>query len=58
LRAAQSAANPMGVRQIEPGPQAEDAWMCDVGEVARATLRYSCGSWYLSANIGKPRAFL
>ena len=48
----------MGVRQIEPGPQAEDAWMCDVGEVARATLRYSCGSWYLSANIGKPRAFL
>ena len=30
-----------------------------VGELAGRTLRYTCGSWYLGANIpGKPRVFM
>ena len=38
---------------------AEDEWVGHVGEVASRTLRYTCSSWYLGANMpGKPRVFM
>jgi cation diffusion facilitator CzcD-associated flavoprotein CzcO len=44
---------------IEPKPEAEDAWVEHGNEVAGRTLRYTCGSWYLGANVpGKPRVFM
>ena len=48
-----------GLRRIEATPEAEDAWVAHVNEVADATLYPSCNSWYLGANIpGKPRVFM
>ncbi len=44
---------------IEPTPEAEDAWVGHGNEVAGRTLRYTCSSWYLGANVpGKPRVFM
>ena len=44
---------------IEASRDAEEAWVGHVGEVAGATLRSSCSSWYVGANIpGKPRVFM
>ena len=44
---------------IEPEPEAQDAWNVHVGSVANITLRSTCSSWYLGANIpGKPRVFM
>jgi cyclohexanone monooxygenase len=48
-------------RTIEPTPEAEDAWVRHVFEVADGTMltAESCNSWYLGANIpGKPRIFM
>ncbi len=46
-------------RSIEPGVAAEDAWVMHNEEVSGNTLKPSCGSWYVGANIpGKPRVFL
>ncbi|TNF86221.1 MAG: NAD(P)/FAD-dependent oxidoreductase [Gammaproteobacteria bacterium] len=50
-----------GARTIEPTPEAEDAWVRHVFEVADGTMltAESCNSWYLGANIpGKPRIFM
>ena len=48
-----------GLARIEPKPEAEEEWVAHVGELAGRTLRYTCGSWYLGANIaGKPRVFM
>ena len=48
-----------GVAVIEPSRQAEEAWVGHVGEVADITLRSTCSSWYVGANIpGKPRVFM
>lgn len=48
-----------GARVIEARPEAEDAWVAHVNEMAGLTLLPTCNSWYLGANIpGKPRAFL
>ena len=48
-----------GMRRIEATPEAEDAWVAHVNEVADTTLYPSCNSWYLGANIpGKPRVFM
>ncbi len=48
-----------GKRRIEATPEAEDAWVAHVNEVADATLYPSCNSWYIGANIpGKPRVFM
>jgi cation diffusion facilitator CzcD-associated flavoprotein CzcO len=45
--------------RIEPTAEAEDAWMVHVGETADRTLRSTCGSWYVGANIpGKARVFM
>jgi cyclohexanone monooxygenase len=48
-----------GATVIEAEPQAEEAWVGHVGTVADVTLRSSCSSWYVGANIpGKPRVFM
>jgi cyclohexanone monooxygenase len=48
-----------GIGQIEPSLEAEDDWCKHVAAVAATSLRATCGSWYLGANIpGKPRVFM
>ena len=48
-----------GLSWIEPHPEAEDAWISHVNEVADASLRSKVASWYVGANIpGKPRVFM
>jgi cyclohexanone monooxygenase len=48
-----------GATLIEASQDAEEAWVGHVGEAAGATLRSSCSSWYVGANIaGKPRVFM
>jgi cation diffusion facilitator CzcD-associated flavoprotein CzcO len=48
-----------GLHRIEATPEAEEAWVAHVNEVADSTLYPSCNSWYLGANIpGKPRVFM
>ena len=48
-----------GARVIEATDAAEQDWVAHVGQVAGATLRSSCSSWYVGANIpGKPRVFM
>jgi cyclohexanone monooxygenase len=52
----------MGNRQmdaIEATPQAEEAWVAHVNEVANMTLYPQANSWYMGANVpGKPRVFM
>ena len=48
-----------GLALVEPDPEAEDAWVDHVNEVANGTLFPEGGSWYLGANVaGKPRVFM
>ena len=48
-----------GVTVIEPVDAAQDEWVGHVGSVADITLRSTCSSWYVGANIpGKPRVFM
>ena len=48
-----------GLRRIEARPEAEDAWVSHVNELASQTLYTTCNSWYLGANVpGKPRVFM
>ena len=48
-----------GATAIEPSREAEEAWVGHVGEMAGGTLRSTCSSWYVGANIpGKPRVFM
>jgi cation diffusion facilitator CzcD-associated flavoprotein CzcO len=48
-----------GLKRIEPKVEAEDAWIGHVNEVAGKTLRSTCSSWYIGANIpGKPKVFM
>jgi cation diffusion facilitator CzcD-associated flavoprotein CzcO len=48
-----------GATSIEPSREAEEAWVGHVGEAADGTLRSTCSSWYVGANIpGKPRVFM
>ena len=45
--------------EIEAQIDAERQWMDHVEDIASNTLRYSCNSWYLGANVpGKPRVFM
>jgi cation diffusion facilitator CzcD-associated flavoprotein CzcO len=47
-----------GQDRIEATPEAEDAWVQHVLDIANASVYPSCDSWYLGANIpGKPRVF-
>ncbi|WP_417513105.1 flavin-containing monooxygenase [Minwuia sp.] len=48
-----------GASLIEPELEAEDRWVAHVNEVAGMTLRSTCSSWYVGANVpGKPRVFM
>jgi len=48
-----------GKREIDADLDYENAWVEEVNDAARKTLRYTCSSWYLGANIpGKPRVFM
>ncbi|MEI6204233.1 MAG: NAD(P)/FAD-dependent oxidoreductase [Enhydrobacter sp.] len=48
-----------GASVIEPVEQAQEEWVGHVGSVADITLRSTCSSWYVGANIpGKPRVFM
>jgi len=48
-----------GATVIEAEKSAEEAWVGHVGESAGNTLRSTCSSWYVGANIpGKPRVFM
>ena len=48
-----------GHREIDARREAEDAWVGHVNQVADMTLRSTCSSWYLGANVpGKPRVFM
>jgi cyclohexanone monooxygenase len=49
----------VGARTIEPLLTHEDAWVEHVNEVAQVSLRSTCSSWYVGANIpGQPRVFM
>ncbi|PJK27617.1 flavin-containing monooxygenase [Minwuia thermotolerans] len=44
---------------IEAEPEAEDSWVDHVNEVSGLSLRSTCSSWYVGANVpGKPRVFM
>jgi len=48
-----------GARRIEAAPEAQQAWVAHATEVAGYSLRSTCSSWYVGANIpGKPRVFM
>ena len=48
-----------GATVIEAERAAQDAWVGHVNELADASLRSTCSSWYVGANIpGKPRVFM
>lgn len=48
-----------GKTEIEAQEDAENEWMDHIEEVATHTLRYSCNSWYVGANVpGKKRVFM
>lgn len=48
-----------GLQICEPEPEAQDAWVTHVNEVAAATLMPQANSWYMGANVpGKPQIFM
>ena len=48
-----------GLSRIEPRAEAEESWVAHVREVAGTSLRSTCSSWYIGANVpGKPRVFM
>jgi cyclohexanone monooxygenase len=48
-----------GALRLAATPEAQDAWVAHVNEVADATLFPTANSWYLGANVpGKPRVFM
>jgi cyclohexanone monooxygenase len=49
----------VGATTIEPNQQDEDAWVAHVNDVSTVSLRSTCSSWYVGANIpGRPRVFM
>ena len=49
----------IGAATIEPLQPYEDAWVEHVNEVSKVSLRSTCSSWYVGANIpGRPRVFM
>ena len=49
----------VGGQSIEPKLADEDAWVEHVNEVAQVSLRSTCSSWYVGANVpGRPRVFM
>ena len=48
-----------GAKTIEPITSFEDDWVEHVTEVSKVSLRSTCSSWYVGANIeGRPRVFM
>ena len=48
-----------GARSIEPQIGFEDDWVAHVNEVSQVSLRSTCSSWYVGANVpGRPRVFM
>ena len=48
-----------GISRIEARAKAEESWVAHVREVAGGSLRSTCSSWYIGANVpGKPRVFM
>lgn len=48
-----------GMSRIEPEPDAQEAWVAHVNEIADLSMRSTCSSWYLGSNVdGKPRVFM
>ena len=44
---------------IEAERAAQDDWVGHVNDLADASLRSTCSSWYIGANVpGKPRVFM
>jgi cyclohexanone monooxygenase len=49
----------IGAATIEPKREDEDAWVEHVTDVSTVSLRSTCSSWYVGANIpGGPRVFM
>jgi cyclohexanone monooxygenase len=49
----------VGATTIEPIQADEDAWVAHVNDVSTVSLRSTCSSWYVGANIaGRPRVFM
>ena len=49
----------IGATTIEPVQANEDEWVEHVDEVSKVSLRSTCSSWYVGANIpGRPRVFM
>jgi cyclohexanone monooxygenase len=49
----------VGASSIEPIQEYEDAWVEHVNDVSTVSLRSTCSSWYVGANIpGRPRVFM
>ncbi len=49
----------VGAATIEPTIADEDDWVAHVTEVAKVSLRSTCSSWYVGANLpGRPRVFM
>jgi cyclohexanone monooxygenase len=49
----------LGAATIEPIQHDEDEWVEHVNEVSKVSLRSTCSSWYVGANIaGRPRVFM
>ena len=49
----------IGASVIEAEPEYEKDWVAHVNEVAAISLRSTCSSWYVGANIpGRPRVFM
>jgi cyclohexanone monooxygenase len=49
----------IGASAIEPLLAEEDAWVEHVNDVSKVSLRSTCSSWYVGANIpGRPRVFM
>ena len=49
----------VGAVSIEPALPDEDAWVDHVTDVSTVSLRSTCSSWYVGANVpGRPRVFM
>jgi cyclohexanone monooxygenase len=49
----------IGAETVEPIQHYEDEWIEHVNEVSKVSLRSTCSSWYVGANIpGHPRVFM
>jgi cyclohexanone monooxygenase len=48
-----------GALSFEPKVEDEDRWVEHVNEVSQVSLRSTCSSWYVGANVpGRPRVFM